>query len=1486
MKTKIYCAIPKCRRKERVNADYSYHHFPQRGKYKVSVTNSFGDVEKVDLHSQWEKVTNILNHGPNDQICSRHFKPSDYCKNGVRNRRRRLKHDAIPSLHLPTTNKKSVQSSTKAGKADLNVGEIFSNRRCNNEDSVSDKFSEYNQYNCEAKSDSNMNLQKNKDHNQPHPDDKLNIMESKTSELIDHSKMLSRYCRTCAELKIPLIDIFSDRGIQMRLNQMMKHLENINQHDSLSTQMCMDCICHLKMSYKFFMQIKTAEEELKSIHNQHNIIHDNNLTCSDKSDNTWKNSTELNVQESFPLENSIHSESTDAVSHNVIIKCDDDVDNNNDDDNVDNNNYDDDDLQSIEEFDPEDDDFESGDYENIKTESEIESIIKKDDDSETQLSNYKTNEMSYSNNVNEMDNSIMKSKIINETLYDNVKEINGDVKVKLENVIIDTCLESSSINSKGNITKGNSKQPNILKRKQSCHAEAGDFSSTNTDSIGREAKIPKLNTANISPSDEEGIMYVTIKGSKPNELLLVKIKKKDKSSEKKDDKRAKTLPLKDIFTDRLKKLKNQAIIEEQIKQYKKKRTQLLGRGNNRANITTKNIFNTTSSVPKADKSADGISHTISSSNLKKNLSIRNTILSKKQSANCVSEQKDNIEMKNNFQVKDENEIENFKESKVHNNEHEMFDEHNTFAWNPLRYHPVTIYKNGRNTNVVFKNKSALVVSIRGAANAHFLICENSDYRSSLCYWIIIGGWGNVRTGIRRCPDGVKDSWYPPEGSQCIILRSKLWHHPLNPHEWRTFIIAWNSVTKTIKLYDPNKMILEYTDYQYTNYNPEQYHVFFGNPEANLPTQFRFHEYNYTSTTEFEAFLISELLNININRDICIDMLVGLCAWCELHVKLMYNNGPQVIMNIISGAVASENVDHNLPMWQHARITATNLDESYKTVILEIVTKSNKRHGNHWALSNVQQCMTEGTVKTINMITIQDNLNGEYIWPNVTCQRLSYNQQHLEIPTATLENLTFENNIITWSLPNVNCSTITGPISATRLYFFGESEYVKDFTDFYDTEAFSFVLNKTKVQNIHGCERYRVRIHALREINGKHNESAFKELNFITNPQPPPKVINLTIVEVDYLNKTTLLRWKKPLPPTNGEIIKYNVIFIGYYNDKSEVITVYPHEICSLWENSICKTVPHPNQSRKIIQVSAVNKNVNESGDVSEIIDRTYETEPDPPDKVFILKLEHGVVDIKWEHPFKTGGPMNEFKIKYEEKSTRLIKNSHDDKTIMKIINFPIDRSNYQKFYSTKLYLLPSTQYEIHIQGVIKRAKSELIGNSSIRTIETTSSFSWLNKKPSFKINNESYSVTIFLPEIANNTRNNQVHIVVIGQLECPNLSLVDERLAGDLEIKDDEIAWHFGAFSTSRTSIVIGDSENNALNCTLHPGRIYIVAIVVQEDDIAELERTKPLIWRSKSIQVGPISREPHEIWAVPLFVILIVAVGLVYYFTRKRKST
>lgn len=76
---------------------------------------------------------------------------------------------------------------------------------------------------------------------------------------------MSKFCRACAGMKVPMVDIFSLKGKEMRLERMMQHLEEIDELASFSTFLCMDCIYELKASYKFFLQIKKAQMKLKSI---------------------------------------------------------------------------------------------------------------------------------------------------------------------------------------------------------------------------------------------------------------------------------------------------------------------------------------------------------------------------------------------------------------------------------------------------------------------------------------------------------------------------------------------------------------------------------------------------------------------------------------------------------------------------------------------------------------------------------------------------------------------------------------------------------------------------------------------------------------------------------------------------------------------------------------------------------------------------------------------------------------------------------------------------------------------------------------------------------------------------------------------------------------------------------------------------------------------------------------------------------------------
>ncbi|XP_012272964.1 uncharacterized protein LOC105695715 [Orussus abietinus] len=399
----------------------------------------------------------------------------------------------------------------------------------------------------------------------------------------DVKQQLRKYCRTCAGSKLPLVDIFSERGLQMRLEQQMRHLEEINQDDSLSTQMCMDCICDLKMSYKFFMQIKKAEIKLRSICVTLNDVMMNKVAKpvnrsptvevqalqagttkvqqkppeqdilqtqiaikpdSEDQDSPPSFTTTTSKIFTYPARHKMSSqESIDNLKALDIKSEPEDISTHQSDDN-----------ESIEEFDPDDPCI------------RLDSSDPEDEQVETK-------------------NPV-------EVPTESIENVTMDVSAAVE------CLSEVQVAKPKLIDPPKeeqwSKTPSILKRKaQPPPPKAGDIDVSFTGV--KETKIPKLtlsNTLNVAPTKEDGIMYVTVKGSKPNELLLVKVKKMDKPAEKSitntpfDIKpvekilrkyEALSMKEKELFPERVKKpdIKEQ-IIEEQIEEYKKKREKVLG----------------------------------------------------------------------------------------------------------------------------------------------------------------------------------------------------------------------------------------------------------------------------------------------------------------------------------------------------------------------------------------------------------------------------------------------------------------------------------------------------------------------------------------------------------------------------------------------------------------------------------------------------------------------------------------------------------------------------------------------------------------------------------------------------------------------------------------------------------------------------------------------------------------------------------------------
>ena len=330
---------------------------------------------------------------------------------------------------------------------------------------------------------------------------------------------MKKYCRTCAGIKFPLTDIFSEKGIQMKLNQQIKHLENIKETDPLSTQMCMDCICDLKMSYTFFMQIKKAESKLKSI--QVKLIE----------------TTKANIKQETSKTNSlIQNDPTNLKNNGPRISA---------------------------VFSTKDSPWETEPIQTVKIEPEVQEEVQSDNES---LEEFDPDDPPFNPESEEEQDSDGEP-----------KTVNPRSPVKLETKDLPPNFDNNPTFVK--VEKETEKSETLKRKLSEERNEAVDKLSKLKGFGPKDAKITKLNVSealNIK-KEENGVMYVTVRGAKPNELLLVKVKKMEKGEKSKTigKKEGFKEEKKDPFSDRSLEHKGQ-IIEEQIEEYKKKREKVLG----------------------------------------------------------------------------------------------------------------------------------------------------------------------------------------------------------------------------------------------------------------------------------------------------------------------------------------------------------------------------------------------------------------------------------------------------------------------------------------------------------------------------------------------------------------------------------------------------------------------------------------------------------------------------------------------------------------------------------------------------------------------------------------------------------------------------------------------------------------------------------------------------------------------------------------------
>lgn len=113
--------------------------------------------------------------------------------------------------------------------------------------------------------------------------------------------------------------------------------------------------------------------------------------------------------------------------------------------------------------------------------------------------------------------------------------------------------------------------------------------------------------------------------------------------------------------------------------------------------------------------------------------------------------------------------------------------------------------------------------------------------------------------------------------------------------------------------------------------------------------------DFLHTTVDSAILTSP--TFQLNKEKCIQLLVGLCAECDAEVVLRDSVSYEVLERITTkGSPAI----HGLPQWQFVTINKTSSESGYTNVKIELIPKLNSASANPlWAIANIRQCPPHG-----------------------------------------------------------------------------------------------------------------------------------------------------------------------------------------------------------------------------------------------------------------------------------------------------------------------------------------------------------------------------------------------------------------------------------------------------------------------------------------------------------------------------------------------
>lgn len=148
----------------------------------------------------------------------------------------------------------------------------------------------------------------------------------------------------------------------------------------------------------------------------------------------------------------------------------------------------------------------------------------------------------------------------------------------------------------------------------------------------------------------------------------------------------------------------------------------------------------------------------------------------------------------------------------------------------------------------------------------------------------------------------------------------------------------------------------------------------------------------------------------------------------------------------------------------------------------------------------------------------------------------------------------------------------------------------------------------------------------------------------------------------------------------------------------------------------------------------------------------------------------------------TGNPLHYFRIQIEEVSSNL---RSLDSRLSKIETHQYQVTNYMRDYSIRLYLLPSTDYNVSIESVTITGERSSVKYVEFRMPSTVN----FNGDLEVKMNDTSPTIFLNIPRVLNDTRDSVLRVIVKGPNPCEQFTELPATLSAQLDIKKYDIAW-------------------------------------------------------------------------------------------------